>query len=244
MKTCTGCKEKKELCSFGKKGGASNSLRSRCKRCRAADYKLNASFVKTRSLADYVKNKPRKLEQMAEWKRKNPDRVRALNASWNEKNCDKRIKDSRAWYANNKQRAKITRDAYYQTNKARIIKASSEYRKARLLTDPFFKLKTNLRTLIGNSIRKGGYKKNSKTCLLLGANFEAVRDHLHSTYRERYGRDYNGEVVEIDHIIPCCSVKTENELISLQRYTNLQLLSPSDHKVKTARDLLCLMKKN
>lgn len=36
----------------------------------------------------------------------------------------------------------------------------------------------------------------------------------------------------IDHIIPCSSVKTEEELIGLQHYCNLQYLTPEDNMRK------------
>jgi len=41
-----------------------------------------------------------------------------------------------------------------------------------------YKLKTNLRTLIGNSIRSKNYSKSSKTYEILGCSFEQFKLHM------------------------------------------------------------------
>jgi hypothetical protein len=104
-------------------------------------------------------------------------------------------------------------------------------KKARLKTDPLFKLTCNIRSLISSSIKRGYSKKSKKTTEILGCNFEEFKTYIESKFEtwmswEKYGR-YNGELNygwDIDHIIPISSAKTEEDVINLNHYTNFQPL--------------------
>ena len=94
-----------------------------------------------------------------------------------------------------------------------------------------YRLKNNLRTNIWSSIKRCGYKKYSKTYEILCCSFEEFKLHLESKFEdwmnlENYGK-YNGELNygwDIDHIIPVSSANSEEEIIKLNHYTNLQPL--------------------
>jgi hypothetical protein len=85
--------------------------------------------------------------------------------------------------------------------------------------------------MIGNSMRYKGYLKNSKSESILGCTFEDFKLHLESKFEiwmswNNYGL-YNGELNygwDIDHIIPLDSAETEEDIIKLNHYTNLQPL--------------------
>ena len=113
-----------------------------------------------------------------------------------------------------------------------------EYRRkyfhTRMKTDPLFRLSVNIRSLIYHSLKKRGYTKKSKTFALVGLSCDELRTHLETTWLKNYGSTYKGEAVHIDHIIPCVSAKTEEELLKLQHWTNLQYLTPCDNLVKSA----------
>lgn len=109
-----------------------------------------------------------------------------------------------------------------------------EYLKNKISTNPLFKLSGNIRCLIYRSLKSKGYTKKSKTYQILGCSFEDFKKHLESNFEswmtwENYG-NWNGAPNElnaswdIDHIIPTSSAKTEDELIKLNNYTNLQPL--------------------
>ena len=74
-------------------------------------------------------------------------------------------------------------------------------------------------------------KKNYKTELILGCSFEEFKLHLESLWQpwmnwDNYGK-YNGTEGygwDLDHIIPICTAKTEEDVIRLSHYTNLQPL--------------------
>ena len=99
--------------------------------------------------------------------------------------------------------------------------------------DLIFKLRCRLSTLIYMSLQRQSYSKKSKTRQLLGADFETVKKHLENTWFQNYGIPYSGQEVHVDHIIPCSAAKTEEELIALQHYTNLQYLTPEDNLAKS-----------
>ena len=88
--------------------------------------------------------------------------------------------------------------------------------------------------MIGNSIRRNGFKKLSKTHIILGCTFEEFKDHIESQWEswmtwENYGNPKDGiyepnKTWDIDHNIPSCSATTEEEIIRLNHYTNLKPL--------------------
>lgn len=85
--------------------------------------------------------------------------------------------------------------------------------------------------MIGDSIRKNGYSKNSKTEDILGCSFEEFKSYLESKFEDWMSWEnrglFNGELNygwDIDHIIPLNSAETEEDIIILNHYTNLQPL--------------------
>ena len=121
---------------------------------------------------------------------------------------------------------------YYQENKTEIQKKKTAYTIKRLANDPIFKLKEQTRNLICNSFNRTGYKKGTKTEQILGCDFNTFVEYLLGTWQANYGTEWNGEPYHIDHIIPLATAKTEQDVIELCHYTNLQLLKPEDNLEK------------
>jgi hypothetical protein len=135
-------------------------------------------------------------------------------------------------YRNNKSddtknKRKIYEKEYRKINR---IKINGYFRK-RKKEDPLFKLSINIRTLIGNSFRNKGVRKNSKTALILGCSIQEFKEYLETNFEiwmnwDNYGK-YNGELNhgwDIDHKIPLKTAVTEEELTRLSNHTNLQPL--------------------
>lgn len=60
--------------------------------------------------------------------------------------------------------------------------------------------------------------------------------YLLKTFKDRYGYEWDGkEKISIDHIMPLATAKTEEEVIKLCYYTNLQLLKAEDNWRKSDR---------
>ena len=139
------------------------------------------------------------------------------------------------YYKNNIDKVKTKHKQYKLANKEKLQKAHSSYRKNKRHADPFHKTIHNLRALISGAFKKKGYKKKTKTALLLGADFETVQLHLWCTAYNNYGLGMFDTSIKwnIDHIIPIASAKTEEQLIKLQHYTNLQYLTQEDNLRKS-----------
>jgi hypothetical protein len=132
---------------------------------------------------------------------------------------------------------------YRQIHKDRYRINHRIYKNLKKETDPVFKLKERCRTIIGNSIRRNGYTKKSRTHEILGCSYEDFKNHIELQFQtwmnwDNYGL-YNGELNygwDIDHIVPCASAKTEEELLKLNHYTNLRpLCSHINRNIKRDR---------
>ena len=85
--------------------------------------------------------------------------------------------------------------------------------------------------MMGNSFRLNEFKKNQRTEEILGCSFEEFKLHLESNFEDWMSWEnkglFNGEINygwDIDHIIPISSASTEDDIIKLNHYTNLQPL--------------------
>ena len=144
----------------------------------------------------------------------------------NKENIKEKIKN---YYKINKGGVKEKKKEYYENNKQARLEYQRKYKINRKLNDPLFKLTRNIRNAIRKSFINNGYKKTSKTFLILGCSFEEFKQHLESKFEtwmtwDNYGL-YNGTANygwDIDHIIPSSTALTEEDVIKLNHYTNLQ----------------------
>jgi len=139
------------------------------------------------------------------------------------------------WYNKNKEIAKQNVLNYKKNNKEKVRnynkKYNIKYYKYRILNDVIFRLSIRIRQSLSKSFKKNGYTKNSRTHEILGCSYVEFKLHIESQFEswmnwDNYGL-YNGELNhgwDIDHIIPCSSAKTEEDVYQLNHYTNLQPL--------------------
>lgn len=147
-----------------------------------------------------------------------------------EANKEKIKQQKRENYLANQEKRIKYQTLYNNENKDKI----NEYRNKKHSTDIMYKLRKNVRNLIGNSIRNNNFKKLSKTEQILGCTFEEFKTYLESKFEPWMTWDnrgnWNGVASEpntawdIDHIIPLVTATNETELIKLNHYTNLQPL--------------------
>ena len=149
---------------------------------------------------------------------------------------------SKEYYLKNKERDKEYRTLnsekikkrhkeYNEKNKETIKIKKRLYEKNRRKTDKLYNIKVRISGLIRESLRRKGYTKKSRSFEILGCSYVEFMQHLESQFEpwmtwENYGK-YNGELNygwNIDHIIPNSSGNTENDIIKLNHYTNLQPL--------------------
>ena len=179
----------------------------------------------------YRKNNKKKLaKQKKDWVTNNPDKVidcRLRNKS------GKKISDKK--YANkNVIKLNKKKTDWAKANPAKKTKANSDYVKKKILTDPLYKLKHYTIISISNSFKCNGFSKKSRTHQILGCSFEELKQYLESKFLPWMNwsnkGNWNGIPKEpnvawdIDHIIPISTAKTEEDIIRLNHYTNLQPL--------------------
>ena len=132
---------------------------------------------------------------------------------------------------------------YRQIHKDRYRINHRIYKKLKKETDPVFRLKERCRGIISNLIRRNGYTKKSRTHQILGCSYEDFKTHIELQFQpwmnwDNYGL-YNGQLNygwDIDHIVPCASAITEEELLKLNHYTNLKpLCSKVNRDIKRDR---------
>ena len=125
------------------------------------------------------------------------------------------------YYKRNVDRILAHKKEYRKNNKEVVSATVGKYLKKRKLSDPLFKLTCNIRSLVQKSITSSGKKKSSKTVALLGCDFEFFKQHLETQFQPGMTWDNYGSDWTIDHICPCSQAKNEQELLSLQHYSNL-----------------------
>lgn len=180
-----------------------------------------------------------------EYRDAHKDKTKEYNKKYHTANKDKAVEASKQYYNENKEifielahkrytenkkeileKAKI----YYINNKKEISKKKIIYIQNRLLNDPFFKLKMNIRTLIKNSFKNAikninsNAKKNTKTTNILGCTFAEFKIHLEKQFDDKMNWDNQGSYWHMDHIKPISLAQTVEEAYQLNHYTNFQPL--------------------
>lgn len=215
-KICSRCSLTKKIEEFGKRKDSKDGYHGVCKICR------NSYTKNWRTSEKYVNRIYTDDEIIAEKERKRRYYI---------ENRTDILRRSKEYRENNIEYTREYKKNYYKNNRDRLISYSTEYHLKRMKNDDFYKFISNMRVLIKNSIKYRGYKKNTKTTNILGCSLEDFKKYIESKFETwmnwgNYGL-YNGEFNcgwDIDHIIPVSSAKTEEEVIELNHYTNLQPL--------------------
>lgn len=208
MKKCCRCDKEKPFKEFHKNKASKDGFKAACKDCRKIESKNNYNFEKAKEYRE--KNKEKRRKQHNDWYSKNREARLKKKKEYREKNKDKLKK----YRMENKH---INRE-FYQRHK----------------DNPLFKLKSSIRSRIRIAIKKQRLNKNTSTAKMLGCTWEGLKEHLESQFTEGMTWDNYGEW-HVDHIKPLALAKTEEELIKLNHYTNLQPLWAKDNLSKGSK---------
>ena len=124
--------------------------------------------------------------------------------------------------------------AWYKLSYEAAAAQALKYKQKRLKLDPFFKFKENTKTLVLMSFRAKGWSKTTKTQALLGCSYTEFVQYLQSKFKEGMTLENHGEW-HIDHIKPCATATSPEELAVLFHYTNLQPLWASENLAKGSK---------
>ena len=149
-------------------------------------------------------------------------------------NKGKKKKDDKEYALKNKEILNIKKRNWAIANKEKVKIAKTKHFIKKLHKDPLFKLKHNIGCAIRQAFKRKGYTKNSKTFIILGCTYEEFNNYIESKWEPwmnwlNYGVSVNKELSpnntwDIDHIEPLSNAKTEDDIIRLNHYTNLQPL--------------------
>jgi hypothetical protein len=209
MKNCNLCNLTKDLSEF-------REGRFQCKKCISEKYKKyhkeyyinNKDFLQSKMKENYLANLESRKLKNKKYREEHKDELNDYSRSYRIDNFDK-IKD------------------YKKNNKDVLREYNSKYWSKRIKEDELFRFKSIMRKRIGSLIK---YKSKS-TQEIIGCSFEDLKTYLESKFEcwmnwENYGL-FNGNYSfgwDIDHIIPLSSAKSEEDVINLCHFTNLQPL--------------------
>lgn len=249
-RVCNTCHEEKEMICFKRKKiyaykcndcFVKHDATKICNKCNiekdVLDFEIRKDNGKYRNECkecNYQKNK--------EWKENNYDKHISYHKIYG-KTEKKKLADKK--YRENKklknpkikppkqtpEERKENHKIYYLNNKERLKEKNYEWHKQKVKTDVLYNLTKKARAMISISFKRNGFTKKSRTYEILGCSYEELKIYIESKFEswmtwENRGL-YNGELQygwDIDHIIPLSSAETEEELIRLNHFTNLQPL--------------------
>lgn len=145
------------------------------------------------------------------------------------KECRNEIKKEN--YAKNKDEINAKRRKSYAEHR----QEHSQKRKVKN-NNPISKLRNQLIKTIDRSFERKGFKRNKTIEEILGCSIDREVEKLLFTYKALYRKEWDGKVmVEIDHIIPLMTARTQEDVEKLCRSGNLQLLTKEDNHIKGGR---------
>lgn len=187
--------------------------------------KAQSRFSRCKKTKDGLKYecKDCRKKELKAWRLQNPDKNKAVNDKWRIENKDRCDETRRRRVAADPAKEAHRKKEFNKNNP----QYNSEYKRQRKQNDPLFYLRNIISSRIRNDLVNGGYSENKTTELLLGCSYEQLLAHL--------GLSSLDPAYHIDHICPVSQAKDSDELIKLQHFSNLQLLSPSENVKKSNR---------
>lgn len=167
---------------------------------------------------NYRKNSPKRKEYEKKYRELNKDRIAQYRLEHRNQRRETEIK----WREKNKDKmAEYTKRKYLKTK-----------------TTPILKFKNQLRNMIKDSFKRKKYKKSKKVQEICGCSIDDLINYLIMTYEQNYNVKWDWKYakdVHIDHKKPLKYATTEEDVIKLCHYSNLQLLKAEDNLKKGSK---------
>jgi len=223
-KRCPKCETEKRCVEFSKKSSSKDGYQNSCKGC----------------MKYYKNSNPKRVAALDKaYREANSERIAARQKAHYEANKDLYIKRARARHKANTHKIAAYQKAYREANPERIAKAKVKHHKHKLETDPLYRLKSIIKCSIRRAMKAQGYKKTARTHEIIGCSYEELQKHLQKSFEANYCITFHqrntSRQLHIDHIIPLATAKSEEAVIKLNHYSNLQYLYASDNFNKAAK---------
>jgi len=237
-KICNKCNLELPISDFYIKNKDRGTYECRCKKCQ---YSYNKSYMQ--KYTSIPENREKMRENKKAYKKKKRLEVKIIRDNLKaekQRLIDIEIENKRI----EKEKQDLIRvekkrlNEYKKTDEYKIEqkKKDKERRydrwKFKFKNDSLFALKKRLRVLIRGSFRKSGYTNfSTRTEEIIGISYNDFKLYMESKFVDGMNWE-NRDLWHIDHIIPLSTAKSEQELIALSHYTNLQPLWAIDNLKK------------
>lgn len=230
-KTCSKCGETKPVDEFPK-----NENRCLCckKEYHKNHYLKNKQLVSQISKIKYLENREQKLLKSKEYRLNNKDKVKIIKAKYYQNNKERIIKNVSDYRSHNIEKVSNGVKKYHTENVDKIRNYIKLYRENKSKTDILFNIKNRVRLRTYHAFTSIGSNKPAKTEKLLGCDWQHLKFYFESKFIDGMSWD-NRHLWHIDHIVPLASASTEEEIVKLCHYTNLQPLWAMDNIQKGAK---------
>lgn len=215
VQVCKCCGIEKALDGYHKAKGCRLGVQTQCKVC------LNAKRAKK-----YLENIEAERARHKIYRTENSARRAVHRKVWGEKNADK----VKAYRKENKQAISKKNAEYFQ----RVKERRAEIAREKYRNDPLHAMKCRLRLRTRLAIKAKGFTKKSRIRKILGCDDITLKGHIEDLFPEGMTWENRGEW-HLDHKTPLAAAKTEEELLALCHYTNLQPLWAADNFAKGGR---------
>lgn len=216
-KVCSKCREEKTLDCFAKASGKKDGLQTKCKSCDKAYRDANKEKIRSYLVNYHADNRDLLLDKKRKYRLDNIDKIRQRDRDWRNNNIEKCRLNSQKQWKNNKEKysaANTKRDAY------------------RRKTDHLYNMRKRVSHRVRMALKGVGLTKSTSTMQMIGCTFDELKSHLENQFVDGMCWERRSEI-HIDHIIPLATAKTEEDMIRLCHYTNLQPLWAADNLRKS-----------
>lgn len=239
-KICNRCSIEKEICKFYKSSRTKDGYGYTCKDCRYLEgkeyYNKNKEKLRENTQKWRINNSIKVKESLKKYRIENLDKVRELKQKWSKSENGKNSK--KQYYSKNSEKVKKKVIEYNKKNpEVRVKHINSDkhknymrlYRKKHYEQNPHVYI---LRSILRNTLKRIGMKKQGKTVELLGYSALELKEHIEKLFIEGMSWENHGEW-HIDHKKPVSSFDKSEKISIINSLDNLQPLWAKDNLKKS-----------
>jgi hypothetical protein len=223
VKICSKCKLELEFSCFSNHKTGKFGLNSICKKC-----KKEQDYTYRKANSEKIKQHKRAYHES------NPEKAKERSRTWYELNSRKAKERASSWRAANPEKTKELIRAWRAANPERIKELARAWRKKEIKNNPVYAMKIRIRSLIYLALKNKDYTKESSAFEILGCDYQSFTSHIEAQFTNGMSWDVI-ERIHLDHKIPLASAKTEEDVLRLNHYSNLQPLWAIDNLKKGAK---------
>jgi hypothetical protein len=223
--SCKECTNKKQ------KLDRLNNIEKRREMNRLSYYKKrDENLERAKKYAE--KTKESKAEYDKIYREKNKAKIAEYKKQWSNENAEQIAERMRIYRKENADKLKLEKSQYTKNNRPKVNARQSKYNKQRRAVDPLYRLTRNTRNMVLRYMANG---KCMRTQEIIGCTYEELKLHIEQQFTEGMTwENYGINGWHIDHIKPLAMASTEEDIIALNHYTNLQPLWCLDNLSKGA----------